>query len=50
MGKILDLNKLRKKGIWGRCFKCQAKLKDEERRYGFCRKCFYEMGVNNVRG
>jgi hypothetical protein len=50
MGKALDLNKLCEKGAWGRCFKCRAKLEGKEKLYGFCRKCFYEMGVRNVRG
>jgi len=41
---ILDLTK---KGIWGRCFKCHAKLENtEERRYGFCKKCLAKMGVD----
>jgi len=48
MGKILDLNQLVKGGIWGRCFQCQAKLKGEERKYGFCERCLTEMGVKNV--
>ena len=47
MGKILDLNKLAKKGIWGRCFKCRAKLEGEERKYGFCGRCLANMGVKN---
>ena len=50
MGKILDLNKLAKKGVWGRCFKCRAKLEGEERKYGFCGKCFKEIGVRDVTG
>lgn len=50
VGKILDLNKAVKKGIWCLCFKCRAKLKGRERKYGFCRKCFYDIGVRDVTG
>jgi len=41
---ILDLTK---EGIWGRCFKCRAKLEGtEEKRYGFCKECLVAMGVD----
>ena len=50
VGKILDLNKLVKKGIWRLCFKCRAKLIGKERKYGFCRKCFKQIGVRDVTG
>lgn len=43
----LDLNEKVKGGIWGRCFKCRGKLEStEEKRYGFCRECLKEMGVD----
>lgn len=41
---ILDLTK---EGIWGRCLKCRAKLEStEEKKYGFCKECLVEMGVD----
>ena len=44
---ILDLNESVKGGIWGRCFNCKKKLEStEEKKYGFCKVCLAEMGVD----
>ena len=45
---ILDLNESVKGGIWGRCFKCNKKKLEstQEKRYGFCKECLAEMGVD----
>jgi len=44
---ILDLNEKVKSGIWKRCFQCNKNLEStKEKKYGFCRECLAEMGVD----
>jgi len=44
---MLDLNEKVKGGVWGRCFQCNKKLESTgEKKYGYCKKCLAEMGVD----